>query len=77
METLDKIIPSVDAIAEKISVAQKEFDAIDPDRYPENFRGVEVAPKIRAGKQLFAETASLFVDAQPLLKKIPELLGKE
>lgn len=75
VETLDKLVPNVDKIAEKISAAQKEFDTIDPDRYPEKFQSTEVAPKIRAGKQLFAETASLFVDAQPLLKKIPELAG--
>lgn len=75
VETLDKIIPSIDIIAEKVSAAQKEFDTIDPNRYPEKFGSTQIAPKIRAGKQLFTETASLFVDAQPLLKKVPELLG--
>lgn len=75
VETLDKIIPNIDKIAEKVSAAQREFDTIDPDRYPEKFRSTQIAPKIRAGKQLFTETASLFIDAQPLLKKVPELLG--
>src|SRR3989338_8048322 len=35
VETMDKIVPSIDKIAAKIELAEKELDRVDPARYPE------------------------------------------
>lgn len=75
VETLDKIVPNIDKIGEKISEVGKNLDQIDPERYPEKIGKTEVRSRLVTGKQLFSDTAELFVDAQPLLKKIPEMLG--
>ncbi len=68
--TLDKIVPQVDAIAVDIDAAQKEIDKIDPSKYPGKYSG-----KIASYQEQFDSVASLFVDAKPFIKKVPNLLG--
>lgn len=75
VETLDKIIPNIDKIAEKIAILGGELDQIDPNRYPEKIGSLTIRSRLVSSKQLFSQTASLFVNAQPLLKKLPDLLG--
>lgn len=75
VETLDKVLPKIDVISAEVEIAGKELDSIDPNRYPEKIGGVEVKNNLTTIKNLYRETASLFVDAQPLLKKLPAILG--
>lgn len=75
VETLDKIIPNIDRIAEKIAVVGSELDQVDFQRYPEKIGSVTVRSRLKTGKEFFSQTATLFVDAQPLLEKLPDLLG--
>jgi len=77
VDTLDKIIPNIDAIADKITVVGDELNKIDENRYPEKIGKYLVRRKIIDAKNLFSETANLFLEAKPLLKKIPELLGNK
>lgn len=73
--TLDKIVPNIDKIAEKVVVAGDKLDNVDPSRYPEKIGSIAVKSQLKEAKALFVETAKLFVDAKPLLTKLPELLG--
>src|SRR3990167_9392511 len=66
VETMDKIVPSIDKIAAKISLAEKEFEKVDPGRYPEKIGATVIRERLVSGKSLFKETASLFVEARPL-----------
>ncbi|KKS98585.1 MAG: hypothetical protein UV73_C0001G0106 [Candidatus Gottesmanbacteria bacterium GW2011_GWA2_43_14] len=75
VETMDKIVPSIDKIADKISLAEKEFEKVDPGRYPEKIGATVIRERLVSGKSLFKETASLFVEARPLLKNLPKLMG--
>ncbi len=75
VETLDKVLPKIDEIAKEVEIVGRELDGIDPNRYPEKIGGVEVKNYLTTVKNLYSETASLFVDAKPLLKKLPDLLG--
>ncbi len=75
--TLDKVLTNVDVISNDIYQAQIRLDKIDPSRYPENLAGKPVRPTIVNAKEQFDGLASLFVDAKPLLKRIPELFGKD
>lgn len=77
VETLDKIVPKIDEIGAKLSLAEKEIEAVDFNRYPQKLGKHKVREPLTKGKQLFAETASLFVNAQPLLKNLPDLLGNK
>lgn len=75
VETMDKIIPNIDKIADKIVIVGNELDQIDPNRYPEKIGSLTVRSRLQSTKQIFSQTAALFVNAQPFLKKLPELLG--
>ncbi len=73
--TLDSIVEDVDAIAEDIDKARTRIDKIDPNRYPETYKGKKVRNTIEKGISQFDGVASLFVDAKPFLKNLPEFLG--
>lgn len=77
VETLDKVVPNIDKIADKLSLAQKEINAVNFDGYPKKIGSLEIRDRLKSGKQLFSETASLFVEAKPLLNKLPDLLGNK
>lgn len=77
VETLDKVIPSIDKIAEKLDSAKKEFDTVNPNRYPKQLGKTKIRENLENGKRLFEDTATLFVQAKPLLKKLPDLLGNK
>lgn len=77
VETLDKLIPNVDQIAEKVAQAETELDSVDFDKYPESIGKIILKSRLVSAKNLFHETASLFVDARPLLKELPQLFGSK
>lgn len=68
--TLDKLVPQVDSIAVDIDAAQKEIEQIDPSKYPGKY-----GQKVAHYQEQFDSVASLFVDAKPFIKKVPDLLG--
>lgn len=76
VQTLDKVTPKISEIGTKIDLLKKEIDGIDPNRYPEHFQGKSVRAKIVEAKNLVTETTELFLNAQPLLEVLPQLLGQ-
>lgn len=76
VKTMNALLPKVTAIAENVKVLQKELNFIDPLRYPENIKGVAVRSQIQSSKDLIDNAATLFVNAQPFLMNLPQLLGE-
>jgi cell division protein FtsB len=75
VNTFSKVTPKLKEIADHLDAAKKEFDSIDPDRYPEKVKGKVVRERIAQGKSMGDELITFFVNSQPLLEQIPELLG--
>lgn len=75
VETLDKIIPNIDQISQKIAAVNSALEQVDENRYPEKVGNTAIRSRFKGAKTLFMQTTSLFVNAQPLLKNIPQLLG--
>ncbi len=75
--TLDKMLARIDVVAKNIEEAEKRIERIDPNRYPEKLGKYEVRSTITEMKGQFQGMATLFVDAQPLLKQLPAILGAE
>lgn len=73
--TLDKMLVRIGPISKDIDEAEKRIAKIDPNRYPEKIGDRVVRANIVIAKQQFSGVSSLFVDAQPFLKKLPEILG--
>jgi hypothetical protein len=73
--TLDKMVAQIDDVSKNIELAEKKIEMIDPSRYPESVLSRPVRPVIEDLKSQFQGMANLFVDAQPLLKELPNILG--
>lgn len=75
--TLDKVLGRVDVISEDIKQAEERINQIDEKRYPTKIGSLVVREKIRNIKEQFQGLASLLVDAKPLVKRLPEIFGKD
>jgi len=75
--TLDKVLGSIDTISENIKQAEARIEKIDPNRYPKSFGKTQIRSSVQSVKDQFQGVASLFVDAKPLLKQLPKILGKD
>ena len=75
--TLDKVLKNVDVISENINQIEKRLEKIDENRYPAEMGGKKIRSTIANVKEQFAGISRLFVDAKPLLKKLPEILGSK
>lgn len=75
--TLDKVITKIDPIALDIERAVDFVSKINPDRYPKKIGNFLIKDKIILLKEQFEAINSLFVDAKPLVKKLPEILGAD
>lgn len=75
--TLDKMLNHIDPITENIKQAEIRLEKIDPNRYPKKIGKIEIREKINLLKTEFKGISSLFIDAKPLIKKLPKILGKD
>lgn len=75
VRTMRSLTPKINEMASSVATLRAEIDQIDPNHYPEKFRGREIRSQITSMKQLVDDAANLFVNAQPLLLKLPDLLG--
>lgn len=75
--TLDKLTEKVDPIAKDIDLAKEKILKINLNRYPKKIGKLEIRGKLEIIINQFLGLSSLFVDAKPLIKNIPEILGKD
>lgn len=75
--TLDKVLKNVDTISEDIGQIETRLQKIDENRYPTEIGGRKIRSTITSVKDQFAGFSRLFVDAKPMLKKLPEILGSK
>lgn len=75
--TLDKLVQKVDPIAKDIDLANEKISKIDSNRYPKKLGKTVVRERIANVVDQFDGIGSLFVDAKPLIKKLPEILGSK
>ncbi len=75
--TLDKVLVRVDDISKNIEEAEKRISKINPRRYPKKLGKTQVRGSIENLKDGMLGVSTLFVDAKPLLKRLPEIMGKD
>lgn len=75
VNSIPKIIPKADEISLKLQEAELELSKIDPNRYPENFKGVNVREKIKSVLEIFKSLSEYVSESKPLLESMPYLLG--
>ncbi len=77
VKTIPDLIPKIDELSSKVKVINSEVSKINPDRYPEKFRGKELRAKIRSGQDLVSEITTFVVNGKPVLESAPYLLGMD
>lgn len=75
--TLDKMLAKIDPISENIKKAEGLIEKINPNIYPKKIGKTVVRDNIVNIKEQFKGVSSLFVDAKPLISKLPEILGSD
>ncbi len=73
--TLDKVLGKIDVISNDIKEAEDRINKINPSRYPKKIGKTLIRENIINVKEQFKGASSLFVDAKPLIKRLPEILG--
>lgn len=77
VQTVEQILPQMDAIIENASRAKLEIDKIDPERYPEKFRGMEVRANLKQAIEMADEGLTMLTNSKPLMEAAPYLLGMD
>lgn len=73
--TLDKIRPELDKIGEELEVVRNEIDQVNPNRYPEEIKGIKIRENLALAINTIDQFSSLVNDAKPLLEVTPDLFG--
>lgn len=77
VNSIPEILPKADEISNKIVEAEIELSKIDPNKYPEDFRGINVREKLRNVLDIFKNISAYISESKPLLESAPYLLGME
>lgn len=77
VNTIPSLIPQIDKISGSVAKIQSEVAQINPDRYPEKYKGMEVRSKVRSAQNLIDEVATIVVNGKPMLEQVPYLLGMD
>lgn len=77
IQTIDSILPRADELVAKARSANEELKKIDPSRYPEEFRGIEIRAKMTKYLALAEEASDFVANSKPLLESAPYLLGTD
>lgn len=76
VKTMSALTPKINEMATHIDTLRKEFDAIDPNRYPKKIGKTVIRERLASLKETVEGAANLFVNAQPLLVNLPSMLGE-
>lgn len=77
LKTIPDLLPKIDSISSKVKVIESEVAQINPDRYPEKYKGMEVRSKIKSGQELISEASTFIINGKPMLESAPYLLGMD
>jgi hypothetical protein len=76
-DTLEKISPELDIVLEDLRQAEASLMSINPQRYPEQFRGTSIRPRIISVQDTLTQAIELLGQSKPLISLLPDLLGSE
>jgi uncharacterized protein DUF4012 len=76
-ESVEGLLPHLDQIEKKIANIQTAINQIDPDRYPEEFKGYKIKSNLIKFQEAISEGHEFVKNGQPIISKISWLLGKD
>lgn len=76
-QSVEGLVPYMTTLEEKISKIETSLNKIDPNRYPEEFKGIAIKSSLNKANDMVAQIHTLIKNGQPILSKTSWLLGKE
>ena len=77
LQTLTKVTPVLDDIGTDLEVVKNELAQIDPNRYPEQFRGTYIRPRIIQAQQFSSGAATALTEFRPVIEQLPAAAGAD
>lgn len=77
VKTIPELTAQIPGISEKVKIIQEEISMINPDRYPENFKGISLRPQLKKAEDLVNEVSVFLVNGKPFLESVQYLLGAD
>lgn len=75
LDTLDKAMPELDAIAADIQTAMSALEQIDANRYPEKLGSQPVRPLILQAQSLSQSALTAVTEFRPVIEQLPVMAG--
>jgi hypothetical protein len=76
-ESVEGLVPYLDQIEKKIALIQSAINQIDPNRYPEEYKGYQIKTNLIKAQESVDEGHKFVKDGKPIIEKISWLLGKD
>lgn len=76
IQTLSKITPELDKVADKLAKANKEISQINANRYPDFLPG-KPKTNINLAKTYLAQGEKILTETKPLLEVLPGIMGED
>jgi hypothetical protein len=75
LQTLQKIMPELDAITADLKVVEQELAQIDPARYPEDFQGKNLKSIITEAQSFSSGAVVAMTEYRPVIEQLPSIAG--
>lgn len=75
IDTLGKVGPSFDAIVADLEKADQELAQIDPNRYPETFKGMVIRERLASVQKTSSESVIVLKEFKPVIEQLPNIAG--
>ncbi len=69
--------PQLDSLEESLNKVAALVEEIDPERYPEEYKGMVIKSNLIQGKRLLSDVQVFLKEGKPLIARLDYLLGKE
>lgn len=76
-QSIEGLTPYLDNIETKVAEIQNSLNQINPSRYPEEIKGIQLRSNITKAQELIDQAYKLIKDGKPLIGKVSWLLGKD
>lgn len=76
VKTLEKVVPNMSRVTEKIELASNELNKIDANKYAFKIKNINVKEKLVQAQTLSKDGTAFLKEAEPAIKILPKLLGE-
>lgn len=75
LQTLDKVAPELDAITADLTTVETELAAINPNRYPEQLRGIAIRGPLLQAQDVSKGAVEAVTEFRPAIEQLPAIAG--